>query len=302
MEWPPPQASCQNNLKKISDVNHRTTALSSIMTKKSRKKSFRQKYTDKRLQQNFVSLRRKGKSRLQTKALLRILSHPEGVSMKISLILAHPDPKSFNHAIARTCLETLEKKGHGVFFHDLCREKFDPILPTTEFGRDADLPDFIRKHCEEIARVDGIIVVHPNWWGMPPAILKGWVDRVRRRRRRRRAGRTAQGEIGHRLQHLEHRGRTGKAGIRRSARHALEKLHLRTLRRPGRAQKDFQYRGHEYGSPAFGLARRSGRPGVGNFLTGTTDRFVVLCQSQVLDKKVYKDTKYFFVSSCLCGE
>ena len=19
---------------------------------------------------------------------------------------------------------------------------------------------------------------HPNWWGMPPAILKGWVDRV----------------------------------------------------------------------------------------------------------------------------
>lgn len=25
---------------------------------------------------------------------------------------------------------------------------------------------------------DGIIIVHPNWWGQPPAILKGWVDRV----------------------------------------------------------------------------------------------------------------------------
>jgi len=22
------------------------------------------------------------------------------------------------------------------------------------------------------------VVVHPNWWAMPPAILKGWIDRV----------------------------------------------------------------------------------------------------------------------------
>lgn len=22
------------------------------------------------------------------------------------------------------------------------------------------------------------MIVHPNWWGQPPAILKGWVDRV----------------------------------------------------------------------------------------------------------------------------
>ena len=36
----------------------------------------------------------------------------------------------------------------------------------------------VQKHCEEIASAEGIIVVHPNWWGMPPAILKGWVDRV----------------------------------------------------------------------------------------------------------------------------
>jgi putative NADPH-quinone reductase len=27
---------------------------------------------------------------------------------------------------------------------------------------------------------DGIIIVHPNWWGMPPAILAGWIDRVLR--------------------------------------------------------------------------------------------------------------------------
>jgi putative NADPH-quinone reductase len=36
----------------------------------------------------------------------------------------------------------------------------------------------VEEHCQEICEADGIIIVHPNWWGQPPAILKGWVDRV----------------------------------------------------------------------------------------------------------------------------
>ena len=36
----------------------------------------------------------------------------------------------------------------------------------------------MKQHCREISEADGIIIVHPNWWGMPPAILKGWIDRV----------------------------------------------------------------------------------------------------------------------------
>ncbi|PKN51608.1 MAG: NAD(P)H dehydrogenase [Deltaproteobacteria bacterium HGW-Deltaproteobacteria-13] len=98
--------------------------------------------------------------------------------MKISLILAHPDPGSFNHAIAKTAVEALKVNGHKVFFHDLYREKFDPLLPTEEISNDAKLPAKIKKHCQKIAAADGIIIVHPNWWGQPPAILKGWVDRV----------------------------------------------------------------------------------------------------------------------------
>ena len=49
---------------------------------------------------------------------------------------------------------------------------------TEEIAKDAKLPAKIKKHCEEIAAADGIVIVHPNWWGQPPAILKGWVDRV----------------------------------------------------------------------------------------------------------------------------
>ena len=98
--------------------------------------------------------------------------------MKISVILSHPDKKSFNHAIAMATVETLNQNGHEVYFHDLYEEKFDPILPANEIQKDASLPPEIEKHCNEISEVDGIIIIHPNWWGQPPAILKGWIDRV----------------------------------------------------------------------------------------------------------------------------
>jgi NAD(P)H dehydrogenase (quinone) len=98
--------------------------------------------------------------------------------VKISVIFAHPDSKSFNHAIARTVVERLENNGHSGYFHDLYEENFDPLIAGKEITKDAPLPQAIREHCEEIAEADGIVIVHPNWWGQPPAILKGWIDRV----------------------------------------------------------------------------------------------------------------------------
>jgi len=100
--------------------------------------------------------------------------------MKISVILAHPRPGSFNHAIADEVTVTLHKSGHTVTVHDLYLEQFDPLLSYPEIPRDADLPPVITRHCREIAAADGIVFIHPDWWGMPPAILKGWIDRVLR--------------------------------------------------------------------------------------------------------------------------
>jgi putative NADPH-quinone reductase len=99
-------------------------------------------------------------------------------AMNILVILGHPDPKSFNHAIARVVCDALEKKGHTVIFHDLYRERFDPLLPAEEIPETGPLPMAIQQHCEEISEAEGIVIVHPNWWGQPPAILKGWIDRV----------------------------------------------------------------------------------------------------------------------------
>ena len=100
--------------------------------------------------------------------------------MKIPIILAHPDSGSFNHAIAGTAAGALRQLGHEVILHDLCQEQFPPLLSAEELRKDAKLDPVIARHCKEIANADGIIIVHPNWWGMPPAILKGWIDRVLR--------------------------------------------------------------------------------------------------------------------------
>jgi NAD(P)H dehydrogenase (quinone) len=100
--------------------------------------------------------------------------------MKISLILAHPDIRSFNHSIALTAKTQLLHLGHEVFYHDLYREAFDPVIPVNEIPQDGSYDRVIEQYCNELQQSDGIVIVHPNWWGQPPAILKGWIDRVLR--------------------------------------------------------------------------------------------------------------------------
>ena len=98
--------------------------------------------------------------------------------MRILVVLAHPDKNSFNHAIAGKVLDTLAKAGHKAIFHDLYAEGFNPILPAAEIPAEGQVDGEILTHCEQVASAEGIVIIHPNWWGQPPAILKGWVDRV----------------------------------------------------------------------------------------------------------------------------
>jgi putative NADPH-quinone reductase len=98
--------------------------------------------------------------------------------LPIPVILAHPQKGSFNHAIAAVVSQTLNHNGYEVIFHDLYAEKFDPLLPGEEIAAEAALPPVIERHCREIARARGLVIIHPNWWGQSPAVLKGWVDRI----------------------------------------------------------------------------------------------------------------------------
>ena len=100
--------------------------------------------------------------------------------MEISVILAHPYPESFNHAIYQTVLETLKKNGHQIQAHNLYEEGFNPLLEGSELATGETSDPLVLQHRQEIKKAQGIVIIHPNWWGQPPAILKGWTDRVLR--------------------------------------------------------------------------------------------------------------------------
>jgi putative NADPH-quinone reductase len=101
--------------------------------------------------------------------------------MKVSIILGHPYQNSFNAAIARAAVNKIIANGHTAYYHDLYEEKFDPVISGEELVGDTSHDQLVNIHQDEIRQADGIVIVHPNWWGQPPAILKGWIDRVLRK-------------------------------------------------------------------------------------------------------------------------
>jgi putative NADPH-quinone reductase len=98
--------------------------------------------------------------------------------MSIMVIVSHPDSKSLNHAAAERIATTLADEGHTVHFHDLYREHFQPVLENEEIQRKFSFDETFTTHARELREATGIVLVYPDWWGMPPAILKGWIDRI----------------------------------------------------------------------------------------------------------------------------
>jgi putative NADPH-quinone reductase len=79
-------------------------------------------------------------------------------------------------------VEELRGRGCEVLAHDLCAEGFPPVLAADETWTVQPVPDAtdpqVALHRAEVATLDAMVFVHPNWWGMPPAVLTGWVQRV----------------------------------------------------------------------------------------------------------------------------
>lgn len=98
--------------------------------------------------------------------------------MKVLIVLCHPLHRSFNAKIAKIVKETVEESGHEAVFHDLYREPFNPILQEDEFKRGYSLDEQVQRYMDELADSDGMVFIHPDWWGQMPALLKGWIDRV----------------------------------------------------------------------------------------------------------------------------
>ena len=97
-------------------------------------------------------------------------------TFKHAIIVCHPEAKSFTMAVAQRYAETVQAHGHEVILRDLYRMKFDPVLHTGE--RHGEPARDVTKEWATLGKPDVFVLVYPIWFGTPPAMLKGYIDRV----------------------------------------------------------------------------------------------------------------------------
>lgn len=116
--------------------------------------------------------------------------------MNVLIVLAHPEPQSFNGALARAAKETFLSQGNAVRISDLYARGFDPDEHARHFMQrknperfDAQteqrfnaeretLPGDVGREIDDVLWADLVLLQFPLWWFGMPAILKGWMDRV----------------------------------------------------------------------------------------------------------------------------
>ena len=101
--------------------------------------------------------------------------------MKWYILLAHPNPGSFNHAVYSAFVDGLNEAGAANKVNDLYASGFNPLMAGDDFNQFGDggvLPQDVLAEQENVDEVDGLALIYPVWWNEAPAILKGRLDRV----------------------------------------------------------------------------------------------------------------------------
>jgi NAD(P)H dehydrogenase (quinone) len=116
--------------------------------------------------------------------------------MHAHFVLAHPEPQSFNAHLVRSGSKALEAEGWTVSVSDLYAMGFDPCERPEHFvdrafparfdaqaeqrhaTNNGTLPKTVTDELVLMDRADLLVLQYPMWWHLPPAMLKGWFDRV----------------------------------------------------------------------------------------------------------------------------
>lgn len=108
------------------------------------------------------------------------MSSPAPSTIRHAVVLAHPDPNSFNAAIARAYCEAVRAAGQEAILRDLYGMNFDPVLKNEERpGRPSFSPSpDVRAELDLLRGTNVVTFIFPIWFGMPPAMLVGYIDRV----------------------------------------------------------------------------------------------------------------------------
>lgn len=101
---------------------------------------------------------------------------------KTLIVIAHPNPDSFNHAIQEQMIIALKQENHEVRVRDLYALHFNPVLSKEELIRydspKQEISTEVRTEQEEILWADQLVFIYPTWWWSMPAMMKGYFDRV----------------------------------------------------------------------------------------------------------------------------
>jgi NAD(P)H dehydrogenase (quinone) len=116
--------------------------------------------------------------------------------MKILIVYAHPEPKSFNGAMKDLASQVLQEAGHSVQISDLYSLDFDAVGGVNDFMEIADTKFFnylneqvratndggfvpeLKTEMDKVVWADFVLFQFPLWWFSFPAIMKGWIDRM----------------------------------------------------------------------------------------------------------------------------
>ena len=101
--------------------------------------------------------------------------------MRTLVVFCHPVETSFQAALHRQVLESLTKAGHQVDDLDLYAEEFQPALTRAERLGYHDQPANrlpVAGYVDRLMAAEALVLVYPAWNFGPPAMLKGWLDRV----------------------------------------------------------------------------------------------------------------------------
>ena len=116
--------------------------------------------------------------------------------MKVFIVFAHPEPKSFGRRLLDRAVDALRGAGHEVAVSDMYAMRFNPVASDADFSarrfpdnlyydreqkhahqHAAFAPD-IQSEMDKLLWCDALVLQFPLWWFSVPAIMKGWIDRV----------------------------------------------------------------------------------------------------------------------------
>ena len=102
--------------------------------------------------------------------------------MNTLIVYCHPNPDSLSGALYLAAVDTLTAGGHTLRAFDLYAEDFQPVLSLEEriayLTNPALIEARVQPHADALKWAEHLVFVFPIWFYGPPAMLKGWLERV----------------------------------------------------------------------------------------------------------------------------